>query len=273
MKRRGTLLALVLALSLVGCSPAGQRSITVFAGSVLQPAMTELGRNFEERTGIKVYFSFGGSGTMLAQMKLAQSGDIYMPASPDYVTLARQEGVIRNDVERRIAYLVPAILVPRGNPKNIRTLADLARPGIRLGVANPQAVSVGAYAMEILDYNKLLETVSPNIVTYAESYAKAVSLLALKSLDATIGWDVFARWQPDSFEVVYLRPEQVPRIAYAAGAVATFTKDKASADRFLDFVVSPSGQDILRKWGFITEESEARKLAPNAVIGGEPDWN
>ncbi len=53
------------------------------------------------------------------------------------------------------------------------------------------------------------------------------------------------------------------------GAISTFTKDRESAQKFLDFLVSPQGQEIFSNWGYITTESEARKFAPNAEIGGE----
>ena len=60
-----------------------------------------------------------------------------------------------------ISYLVPAILVPAGNPGNIQTLADLAKPGVEIGIGNPETVCVGLYAYEILEYNGLLEAVEP----------------------------------------------------------------------------------------------------------------
>jgi molybdate transport system substrate-binding protein len=46
---------------------------------------------FEQRTGAKVILHFGGSGQMLAQLKLAQRGDLYFPGSSDYMELASFE--------------------------------------------------------------------------------------------------------------------------------------------------------------------------------------
>ncbi len=170
---------------------------------------------------------------------------------------------------KKIAYLIPVIAVQHGNPKNIQSLTDLAKPGIEVGIGNPQAVCVGLYAIEILDYNHLLADVSKNIVVNAESCEKTATLISLKSVDAVIGWDVFHYWDPDKIDVVYLRSEQLPRIAYIPGAVTKFAKDSESARKFLDFLVSTQGQQIFQKWGYITTESEARKFAPNAEIGGE----
>lgn len=58
--------------------------ITASVGAVSKPAMEEAAKAFEQRTGIKVYLTFGGSGAILSQMKLSREGDLYIPGSPDY---------------------------------------------------------------------------------------------------------------------------------------------------------------------------------------------
>ena len=100
------------------------------------------------------------------------------------------------------------------------------------------------------------------------SCSKTASLVALKAVEAILGWRVFSEWH-DAVDVVYLKPEQIPRLSYIPGAISTFTEDRESAQKFLDFLVSPQGQEIFGKWGYIATESEARKFAPNAEIGGE----
>jgi len=263
------LVGLLILIPLGGCANGGQKTITAFCGSASKPATEEAAKVFEERTGIKVYLNFSGSGTVLSQMKLSRSGDLYIPGSPDYMVKAEQDGVVEPESVEIISYLIPAILVPHGNPKNIQTLSDLAQPGIKVGIGNPEAVCVGLYAYEILEHNNLLEEVGRNIITHAESCSKTASLVALKAVDAILGWRVFSKWHPETIDVVYLKPEQIPRLAYISGAISTFTQDRDSAQRFLDFLVSPEGQEIFSNWGYMATESEARKFAPNAEIGGE----
>jgi molybdate transport system substrate-binding protein len=252
-----------------GCAQEEPKTITAFVGSASKPALEEAASAFEQETGIRVYLSFGGSGTMLSQIELSQSGDLYIPGSQDYIAKAERKNIVNPVSAARIAYLVPTIGVQHGNPKNIQSLADLARPGIEVGIGNPEAVCLGLYAVEILDYNHLLEDVGRNIVVQAESCEKIATLISLKSVDAVIGWDVFHHWDPENIDVVYLSPEQLPRLAYVPGAVTEFSQDKESARKFLYFLVSAPGQEIFQKWGYITSESEARKFAPEAEIGGE----
>lgn len=259
----------LLSVTLSGCAPREQKTIIAFCGSAGMPAMKEAAREFEEETGIRVYLNFGGSGTMLSQMKLSGIGDLYIPASPHYMVMAERDGIIDPDSVKIICYLVPAILVQHGNPENIGELSDLARPGIKVGMADPETVVIGLYAYEILKYNNLLAEVGENVVTYTKSAAKAASLVVLGAVDAVIGWRITAKWHPETIDMVYLKPEQIPRLSYISGAISTFTEDRESAQRFLDFLVSPRGQEILSNWGYIITEGEARIFAPNAEIGGE----
>jgi molybdate transport system substrate-binding protein len=263
------LVGLLIFIPFSGCAKGEQKTITTFCGAASKPAMDEAANAFEEKTGIKVYCNYGGSGTALSQMKLSKSGDLYIPGSPDYIPKAERDGVIDNKTVKIVAYLVPVIAVQHGNPRNIQSLADMAKPGITVGIGNPEAVCLGLYAVEILDYNHLLADVGRNIVTQAESCEKTATLLSLKSVDAVIGWHVFHDWDTDNIDVVYLKPEQLPRIAYIPAAISTYAKDRESAQKFIDFLVSKQGQEIFRKWGYITNEREAQQFAPRAQIGGE----
>ena len=262
------LLVIILVNVSIGCTGKETGSITVFCGSASKPAMEEAAVAFNEETGIEVFLNFGGSGTMLSQMKVSQSGDLYVPGSPDYMQIAIADYVVDPDTVCIVSYLVPAILVQAGNPSDIRQLSDLAREGIEIGIGNPEAVCVGLYAYEILEYNGLLEEIEPNIVTHAESCSKTATLVALKSVDAILGWRVFSEWH-DTVDVVYLEPQQIPRLSYIPGAVSRYANDTESAQKFLDFLVSSDGQVIFAKWGYIATESEARQYAPEAQIGGE----
>lgn len=272
MKRRVLIIPLVLLtiIFLTSCNTtAASKEIIAFAGSASETAMEEAAAAFKQETGITVYLNWGGSGTVLSQLKISKSGDLYIPGSPDYMVIAERDGVIYPDTIKILAYLVPSILVQKGNPKNIRELADLAKPGIKVGIANPETVCVGLYAVEIMDYNGLFENINKNIVTHAESCSKTASLIALKSVDAVIGWDVFSKWHPDTIEAVYLKPDQIPRLAYIPAAVSKFTKNRDASQKFIDFLVSPEGQQIFSKNGYYATEAEARKFAPKARIGGE----
>ncbi|QGP90928.1 Bacterial extracellular solute-binding protein [Neomoorella glycerini] len=278
-----TMLAL---LFLAGCTsqkesvtPARQgetKELQVFAGAASKPPLEEIATLFMQKSGVKVNLTFGGSGSVLSQMKLSRQGDIYIPGSSDFMEMAKKEGVVDAKTEQILVYLIPAINVPKGNPQGIRSLNDLARPGMRVGLARPETVCVGLYGVEILEKAGLADKVKKNIVTYAESCEKTANLVALKQVDAVIGWDVFQKWDPAKIETIYLPPEQVTRIGYIPAAISNFSQQKELAALFLAFLTSEQGKEVFRKYGYLGSVEEARKFAPEAPVGGEyqlpADW-
>jgi len=91
--RRLFILLIPLAIHL-GCGEPEETptSLTLFCGSVSEPAMEKITARFEQKTGIEVNMIFGGSGTLLSQIELTEQGEIYLPGSPDYIV---------NDLEAR----------------------------------------------------------------------------------------------------------------------------------------------------------------------------
>lgn len=252
-----------------GEEAAGRGTLELFVGSATKPATEEAARLFEEKYGVSVDLHFGGSGAMLSQMKLTERGDLYFPGSSDFMEEAKREGLVLPETEQRVVYLVPAINVQKGNPKDIRSLEDLARPGLKVAIGDPETVCVGLYAAEVLEKAGLAEAVRPNIVTYTESCEKTARVVALKNVDAVIGWRVFEYWAPEEIETVYLEPEQVPRIGYVPIAVSTFSRQPELAQRFIDFITSDEAKDVYKSWHYLTTVEEAREFAPEAEVGGE----
>ena len=250
-------------------SESSKTEISAFCGSASKPAMEECARIFKRETGIKVLLHFSGSGTMLSQMKMSRRGDIYIPGTPDYMIKAEKEDIVRKDTIKIIAYLVPSILVRKGNPKSIHGLEDLSKPGIRVAIGNPDSVCVGLYAVEILSRAELLKKVSRNIVTLGGSCSKTAALIPMQAVDAIIGWRVFSKWNPETTEAVFINPEFIPRIAYIPAAVSTFTQKSGEAKIFINFLTGKKGQKIFAKWGYLPTEKQARYFAPDAKIGGE----
>jgi len=223
---------------------------------------------FEARYQVKVELRLGGSGSVLSAMKISKTGDIFIPGSPEYLAQAARLGVVNITAGHVMifAYLVPAIIVQKGNPKNITSLEDLARPGIRVGIGDPKSVCVGLYAKDLLERSGLWENVSRNIIVYAQSCDATAALIPAKAVDAIIGWHVFQAWTPDKADIVWITPSKIPKIAYIAGAVSVFVEDRSSADAFLDFLSSKDVQEIWTKYGYFATEQDAKMHAPNAEI-------
>ena len=242
------------------------KSITVFAGAAAAPVYEEAAKLFKDKYGVRVDLRLGGSGSVLSAMKIAKTGDLYIPGSPEFLLEAAKSNIMDLGSVKKLAYLVPAIIVQKGNPYNITSLEDLTKPGLRVGIADPTSVCVGLYAKELLEKTGLWESVKGNIVVYAQSCEAVAALIPTGAVDAIIGWHVFEDWYPDKAERVWIEPSKVYRIGYIGGAVSVFAEDEALAKKFLDFLASDEVAGIWAKYGYFASEQEARKYAPNAVI-------
>lgn len=264
-----------ICLTVIGWAQNGSPSsrLLLFAGAASKPATEEVIQLFQKRTGISVDASFGGSGFVLSQMKLTRKGDLYFPGSSDFMELAKKEGLVFPETEKIIVYLIPAINVQKGNPKRIFSLKDLTREGIRVAIANPEFVCVGAYAAEIIEKNlnpHEKEKLKKNLVNYTESCEKTANAISLKAVDAVIGWRVFQYWDPERIETIYLKPSEIPRIGYIPIAISTYCRDKGPAQKFIDFLLSTEGKEVFRKYHYLMDLQEARQFTrPETPVGGE----
>jgi molybdate transport system substrate-binding protein len=255
-------------------------SLMVFAGAASKPPTEEAAKAFEGKTGIKVDVIFGGSGYVLSQMMLGKNGDLYFPGSSDYMEVAKKKDVVFAETEKTIVYLVPAINVQKGNPKNVKILKDLTRQGLKVAIANPEGVCVGAYAVEIIEATftpEEKEAFRKNLINYTESCEKTATAISLKAADAVIGWEVFQYWDPERIETIPLDKSQVIRIGYIPIAVAKFTSNRPLAQSFIDFLLSEEGKSIFRKYHYFMSADEASVwIGEKKPVGGEyvvpKDW-
>jgi len=274
--RKISLLILILTfliLVAVQNAQSSSKRILVFAGAASKPATEDAVKLFQEKTGISVDVSFGGSGFVLSQMKLTKKGDLYFPGSSDFMEVAKKEGLVFPETERIVVYLIPAINVQKGNPKRISSLKDLTKDGIRVAIANPEFVCVGTYAVEIIERNLTpleKEGFKKNLVNYTESCEKTANAISLKAVDAVIGWRVFQYWDPERIETIYLKPDEIPRVGYIPIAISKFTQDKILSQKFIDFILSLQGKTIFQKYHYLMDPEEARRFTrPDTPVGGE----
>ena len=264
---RTILLGLSLSMSLLA-----QGRLLVFAGAASKPPAEEIAKLYEQRTGTKVEIIFGGSGFVLSQMRLSKQGDLYFPGSSDFMEVAKKQGAVFPETERKVVYLVPSINVQKGNPKGIRGLQDLARPDVKVAIANPENVCVGTYAVELLERNldpARVAAIRKNLLNYTESCEKTATAISLRTVDAVLGWSVFQYWDPERIQTLPLPPAQIVRIGYIPIAVSAFTKDRAAAQKFLDFVLSPEGRAVFAKHHYFASPEEASAWIGQAKpVGG-----
>ncbi len=256
MKKTAILAAIILFCSVIahGCisEPAqsateGTESLLVYCGAGMKKPMDELGSQFEHECGVKVICNYAGSGHLLNQMELAQQGDVYQPGAMYYSTIARDKGFI--DCEKSVAYHVPVIVVPKGNPANITGLDDLSQPGVRVALGDPEACAVGRLSDKILEKNGIVDAVLDNTVVYGTTVNALILYVSGGAVDAAITWEETALIAPNETTIIEIPAEENIIQTIPIGTL-TFSENKESARKFVDFVTSDYGKSVYEKYGF-----------------------
>jgi len=232
--------------------------IFLYCGAGLRPAVDDLRREFTRRTGIPVQVSYAGSGCLLSMLTFARSGDLYMPGERYYTQQAKAAGHITED--HAVARFVPVVMVRKGNPKHIRSLADLARSDVRVGIGQQQAVACGRVAQKLLEKAGLWQEVRKNIAARGAYTGTAVELtnaIVLNALDAAINWDAMAFLARDKVEVLVI-PRQKNIEVEIPLAVLNWSKHKEEAQAFIDYVKSAKGKSTFDKHGYHTASEPYR---------------
>lgn len=222
------------------------KELMVHSGAGLSKAMDDMGQAFTKKYGAKVNFNYAGCAQLLSQMEINKQGDVFVGGSLNDMDVARQKGFADKYIE--VAYHIPAIAVPKGNPAGISGLADLAKPGIRIILGDEQANAIGKKGAKILEKNKLKAAVEKNVVARAATVNEIVTQIGLKQGDAGFIFEDNG-FEAKDIEVITI-PKEQNAIDKVPVCVLCFTQKNELAQAFVDFTASEEGKAIFEKHGF-----------------------
>ena len=196
--------------------------VVLYSGGVNRTAIEETIKRFETREGAHITRVYNGCGLLVSQMKAGQRPDAYFAC--DLPFLRQVNDQFLDPVEISETPLV--ILVVRGNPKGIKVLADLAKPGLRLGWGNPQQTALGALTTRILQEANLYDSIKPNVRSETPTGDLLVNQMKTGSLDAVLVYEAHAAQVREALEVI---PLPLP----GARAIQPFAIGRSSDHKFL----------------------------------------
>lgn len=219
--------------------------LVFYSGAMNRGAIEETIQHFEHREGVHVTRVYNGCGILVAQMKAGGRPDAYLTCDrsflPPVADLFPGEPVEMSD--SRIV-----LLAPKGNPKSLRVLKDLARPGLRLGVANPEQSTLGALTHRLLEQEGILAAVMTNVVTQTPTADMLVNQLSTGALDAVVVYVSNTTKVRDQLDVVPLpMPEALAVQTYSVGKNS---KHRHLAERLLEALRSEASRARYESAGF-----------------------
>lgn len=229
-------------------SNSTDNTLTVSAAADLALAFQEIGKRYEQETGIKVIFNFGSTGLLAQQIDQGAPVDLFAAANVSFVDdlIARDRLV----ADTKDLYAVGRITLwtRQDSTLKLETLQDLMQPQIKhIAIANPDHAPYGMAAREAMQSAGLWDALQPKLVLGENALATlqyaqrgdvdvAIAPLSLSTQNA-------GRW--------VLIPAEMHKPIVQALAVVKGSKHEAQARAFAKFINGPQGRPIMRKYGFV----------------------
>jgi len=168
--------------------------------------------------------------------------DLFASADTAHMKTLQDAGLLAGP-PRVFAHNRLELAVERGNPKGVRSLADLGRPGLVIVLADP-SVPAGKYAQQALA--KAGVSVKP--ASLELQVTSVLSKVVLGEADAGIVYvsDIVTSGKVDGIAI----PDDQNVIADYPIALLKKNFDTAGAERFMQYLFSSQGQAILFGAGF-----------------------
>ncbi len=232
--------------TLAGCGDSSgteKDQLLVSGASSLTDAFTAYGKDFG---AADVKLSFAGSDELAAQIRAGAGPDVYAAANTDLPDQLNADGLAGKPVvfaSNRLVLAVPP-------SSEIRSVADLARPGTKLAIGSP-SVPIGSYTRTVLSRLDAPErdAILSKVRSEEPDVAGIIGKLTQGAVDAGFVYATDVEATGGRVKAIRLPARLQPSVAYGA-AVITGASHPEEAAQFIDGLVSGQGAVALRKAGF-----------------------
>jgi molybdate transport system substrate-binding protein len=218
-------------------------TITVFAAASLMGTFTQLGKQFEAaHPGDTVKFSFGGSSTLATQITGGAPADVFASAAPANMDTVVSAGDAASPKD--FAKNTAEIAVPPSNPAKVTSVSDLAKSSVKVALCQPK-VPCGVVASQV--FKNASVTVKP--VTLQPDVKSVLTQVELGNVDAGMVYVTDVKAAGSKVKGVAIPASQNASTLYPIASISD-SKEKAVAQSFVSYVLSPAGQSVLTAAGF-----------------------
>ena len=239
-------LAVVIAAAQpVAAAPKPSGEITIFAASSLTESFDAMAKQFEKKyPDVSVKFDYDASSNLATQINQGAPADVFASADQSNLQKTIDSGAVtppavvfaKNRLE---------IAVEKGNPKKIKSLADLQKSGLVVVLCADQ-VPCGKYAAQSL----AMAGVTINPSSKEENAKATLSKVSIGEADASIVYVTDVKASKGTTSGVKIADKQNVVATYPMGVVKE-SQNATAAKAWVQYVTSKDGQKTLRKFGFL----------------------
>lgn len=262
----GIVITLLLGLLLSEDDRGGNaQTLVMHCAAGMKLPIEEIAHAYEREYGVRIQLQYGGSGTLLSGLQVSPAGDLYLAADSSYIDIAREKGIVEEAIP--VATIVPVLAVPKGNPKDITSIAQIVAGDFRVSIANPDAASVGKATKKLLERSgewAALEKAVQDRGVFKPTVNDVANDVKLGTVDAGIVWDATVRQYPE-LDLVEL-PQADDAVKNVTVGVLTSSTDPTAALRFARYIAArDKGLPVFEKHGFDVVQGDAWALQPEVL--------
>ncbi len=258
--------ALILGiLLLVSCKndKPSEKSIVLYCAAGIKPVVEKVAKDYYKEYGVRVDLQYGGSGTLLSNLRVAKKGDLYLAADKSYMEEAIEHDIIKETQD--LAYLRPVIAVFKGNPKNIHKIEDLYDKDLKVAIANPDAASIGRLSKKMLTESGQWNSLNDNITVLMPTVNEVANSIKLKAVDAGIIWDATAK-QYNELDIISV-PLFEKHVNNITIGVLSFSKQPTEALKFLRYLsAKDKGLPVFDQMGYKPVQGDKWEEKPELLF-------
>lgn len=242
-----------------------QDAIFIYCAAGLKPPVEMAAKQYEQECGKRVLIQYGGSGTLLSNMRISKQGDLFLAADDTYINTARAQNLLDEAIP--VANQHPVIAVAKGNPKKIGSVRDLLREDVKVTLANPDAASIGRQTQMMLEKVNLWTPVHDAATqrgVFKPTVNEVANDLKLKTADAGIVWDTTVLQYPE-LESIPIAEAASFASPITAGVLRSSTHPQGALHFARYLSARDKGLALFKKMGYTPAEGDAWEDQPQIL--------
>jgi molybdate transport system substrate-binding protein len=250
MRRMAALLA-VASLFLGGPGISAAQELTLSVAISMKEAVEEIGRHFvQARSGVRLYYNFGGSGELQKQIEAGAPVDVFVSAADRQMNALERKGLILPGSRRTFARNVLSVIVPAEARLTLARADGLLQPQVqRIAIGNPRTVPAGQYAEESLRALGLWDALRSKLV-FGENVRQVLEYVARGEVEAGFVYVTDLAGRSGVVREAFRPPHSSYGPVTYPVAVVAGSRHAALGQAFIDLLLSGEGQKTLARLGF-----------------------
>lgn len=243
-----------------GPSPAAAASgevLRVWSCGGLAEAMMPANEQFKAQTGVTVAYTGAFAAALGKSLLASATTDVFAGRVLDLAKKLRASG--KMTWFKPLCFTQYVLVTPPGNPAGIKSVEDLARPGVKVVLAPEASPPGGAAALALLKKAGVLEAAQKNAVTNGTCVQRVMDEIVSGRGDVSVVELRVTRLSQFAgrMDVVSIDPKffPPPPMTFTVGVMESAT-NKELAARYANYLLSPEGQAHFESQGFIPAISE-----------------